>query len=97
MKEPRETQRWLKLIQRVPLITKHELLDDILQETEKLFNIFVTSIKTDEKKPRLGVVQCSVLDVCFFHSMLDVRCSMLDVHLLNKPVALSRIERRMSL
>ena len=48
MKELRETetQRWLKLIQRVPLIKKPELLDDILQETEELIKIFVTSIKT---------------------------------------------------
>ena len=44
---------------------KPELLDDILQETEELIKIFVTSIKTAEKKPRLGVVECSVLDVCF--------------------------------
>ncbi|MFV9646451.1 MAG: four helix bundle protein, partial [Desulfobacterales bacterium] len=36
LKELRETQRWLKLIQRVPLIKKPELLDDILQETEEL-------------------------------------------------------------
>jgi len=48
---------------------KPELLDDILQETEELINIFVTSIKTAEKKPRVGVVECSVLDVCFF-----IRC-----------------------
>ncbi len=50
LKELRETQRWLKLIQRVPLIKKPELLDDILQETEELIKIFVTSIKTAEKK-----------------------------------------------
>ncbi len=30
LKELRETQRWLKLIQRVPLIKKPELLNDIL-------------------------------------------------------------------
>ena len=42
----RETQRWLKLIQRVPLIKKPELLNNILQETEELIKIFVTSIKT---------------------------------------------------
>jgi four helix bundle protein len=36
LKELRETQRWLKLIQRVPLIKKPELLDDILQETTAL-------------------------------------------------------------
>jgi len=36
LKEFRETQRWLKLIQRVPLIKKPELLNDILEETEEL-------------------------------------------------------------
>jgi hypothetical protein len=35
---------------RVPLIKKPELLDDISQETEELIKIFVTSIKTAEKK-----------------------------------------------
>jgi len=56
LKEFRETQQWLKLIQRVPLIKKPELLDDILEETEELVKVFVTNIKTAEKKPRLGVV-----------------------------------------
>jgi len=41
-----ETQRWLKLIQHVPLIKKSELLNDILEETEELIKISVTSIKT---------------------------------------------------
>jgi hypothetical protein len=35
-------------------------------------------IKTSEKKPRLGVVKYSVLDVCF---SFDVGRSMFDVHL----------------
>ena len=52
LKELRETQRWLKLIQRVPLINKPKLLDDILQETEELIKIFVTTIKTAEKKKK---------------------------------------------
>jgi four helix bundle protein len=52
LKELRETQRWLKLICRVPLIKKPELLHDILQETEELIKIFVTSIKTAEKKQK---------------------------------------------
>jgi len=51
-KELRETQRWLKLIQHVPLIKKPELLNDILEETEELIKIFVTSIKTAEKKQK---------------------------------------------
>jgi len=52
LKELRETQRWLKLIQKVPLIKKPELLNDILDETEELIKIFVTSIKTAEKKKK---------------------------------------------
>jgi four helix bundle protein len=52
LKELRETQRWLKLIQRVPLINRPELLDNILRETEELIKIFVTSIKTAEKKQK---------------------------------------------
>ena len=34
------------------LIKKPELLNDILQETEELIKIFVTSIKTAEKKQK---------------------------------------------
>ena len=52
LKELRESQRWLKLIQKVPLISKPVLLDEILSETEELIKIFVTSIKTAEKKKR---------------------------------------------
>ena len=52
LKELRETQRWLKLVQRVPLIKKPELLNDILEETEQLIRIFVASIKTAEKKQK---------------------------------------------
>jgi len=52
LKELRETHRWLKLIHRVPLIKQTELLNDILQETEELIRIFVTSIKTAEKKQK---------------------------------------------
>jgi four helix bundle protein len=50
LKELRESQRWLKLIQCVPLVQKPELLNDILLETEELIKIFVTSIKTAQKK-----------------------------------------------
>ena len=50
LKELREAQRWLTLIQRVPLIQKPELLEDVLLETEELIKIFVTSIRTAQKK-----------------------------------------------
>ena len=48
----------------------------------------MTRIKTAEKKPCLDVVECSLFDICFSFDVgvfayLDVRCSMLDVHLLN--------------
>ncbi|MEN8133955.1 MAG: four helix bundle protein [Thermodesulfobacteriota bacterium] len=49
LKELRESERWIKLIQQVPLLNKPELLDDILLETEELIKIFVTSIRTAEK------------------------------------------------
>jgi four helix bundle protein len=49
LKELRETQRWLKLIGRVPLIKNPDLSNEVLQETEELIKIFVTSIKTAEK------------------------------------------------
>ena len=55
--------KMVKTIQKVPLIKKPELLDDILQETEELIKILVTSIKTAEKKSRLGVIGRSMFDV----------------------------------
>ncbi|MGB9498833.1 MAG: hypothetical protein ACKVE4_03590 [Dissulfuribacterales bacterium] len=48
----RSHQRWLKLIQTVPLIKKPELLNGILTETEELIKIFVARIKTVEKKKK---------------------------------------------
>ena len=67
-------------------------------ERSDLSSIFVMSIKTDEKKPRLGVVECSVLDIgyLFFircrslrlpgRSMFDVGVfAYLDVHLSKQP------------
>jgi 3-dehydroquinate synthase class II len=48
----------------------------VKEKTEELIKIFVTNIKTAEKKSRLCVVECSVLDVCF---SFDVGRSMFDV------------------
>ena len=75
LKELRETQRWLKLIQRVPLIKKPELLIDILQETEELIKIFVTSIKTAEKNHVLAWLNVRYLVFVFIRRWtFDVRC-----------------------
>ncbi|WP_438479122.1 four helix bundle protein [Oleiharenicola lentus] len=49
LKELREPSRWLKLIQRVPLVKKPALVDALLAETDELIRIFVTSIKTAQK------------------------------------------------
>jgi len=46
------------------------------EETEALIKIFVASIKSAEKKPRPGVVKCSVLGVYF---SFDVGCCAFDV------------------
>ena len=50
LKELREIKRWLKLIQRIPLIEPSVKLEAILQETEELIKIFVSSIKTTQSK-----------------------------------------------
>jgi four helix bundle protein len=49
-KELRESKRWLRLIQRVPLTDNPKLIENLLNETEELIKIFATSIKTAEKK-----------------------------------------------
>jgi len=48
LKELRESKRWLKLIQKIPLIQPADRMDDILGETEELIKIFATSIRTAE-------------------------------------------------
>ena len=50
LKELRETHRWLKLVERVPLVDKPDLLDAIIDETDQLIRIFVASIKTAQAK-----------------------------------------------
>lgn len=50
LKELRETSRWLKLIQRVPLIKNSEALIGLPDETDQLIRIFVTSINTARKR-----------------------------------------------
>ena len=50
LKELRESKRWLRLIKRVPLINPVSSVDPVLQETEELIRIFVTSIKTVQRK-----------------------------------------------
>lgn len=46
LKELRESERWLKLIHRIPLIEPPEKMTAILNETEELIKIFVTRIRT---------------------------------------------------
>lgn len=45
-KELREARRWLRLIQRVPLVPKPHLLDGLIGEAEELVKIFAASIRT---------------------------------------------------
>jgi len=49
LKELRESKRWLKFIQRVPLVKPPDKMDTIIDETEELIKIFATSIRTAEK------------------------------------------------
>ena len=49
LKELRETQRWLILIKHIGVINKAERLNGIIEETEELIKIFVSSIKTTQR------------------------------------------------
>jgi four helix bundle protein len=46
LKELRETHRWLRLVQRVPLIKAPNRVDPLIDECDQLIRIFVTSIRT---------------------------------------------------
>ena len=50
LKELRESLRWLRLIQRVPLLKSEPLLARLLGETDELIRIFVSSIRTTRKQ-----------------------------------------------
>ncbi len=52
LKELRETYRWLKLVQRVPLVKRPERIDPLIEETDELIRIFSASIKTAEENAR---------------------------------------------
>lgn len=50
LKELRESYRWLCLIKRVPLIKPTSQIEPALSETEELIRIFVSSIRTVERR-----------------------------------------------
>ena len=49
LKELRESWRWLRLIQRVPLM-KARLAQPLVEETDELIRIFVRSIQTAQRR-----------------------------------------------
>ncbi|HJP19848.1 MAG TPA: four helix bundle protein [Nitrospinota bacterium] len=50
LKELRESHRCLRLIQHVPLIKETSKADEFISETVELIKIFVSSIKTAQKR-----------------------------------------------
>ena len=50
LKELRETRRWLRLAQHVPLVKMPASVDPLLRETEELIRIFYSSISTARKR-----------------------------------------------
>jgi len=51
LKELRESYRWLRLIQRVPLM-RPRLVDALVKETDELIRIFVRSLQTAGQRTR---------------------------------------------
>ena len=54
-KELRESRRWLRPIQRVPLLTDAAELEKALKETDELVRIFAASIRTARAKKTFNV------------------------------------------
>ena len=52
LKELRETRVWLLIIVRAELIKPASKLDSLIQETNELISIFVTSIRTAKKRKK---------------------------------------------
>jgi four helix bundle protein len=50
LKELRESERWLKLIRKANLLSEADALTPLLNETDQLIRIFVTSIRTAESR-----------------------------------------------
>ena len=50
LKELREAERWLKLIKRADLAPQNDYLSPLLDETDQLVRIFVSSIATAEQR-----------------------------------------------
>jgi four helix bundle protein len=50
LKELRESRRWLRLVQRVPLVKPPGKADGLLDETEELIRIFARSIQTSQQR-----------------------------------------------
>jgi len=63
-KELRESRRWLRLIQRIPLL-EAAAVQSLVQETEELIRIFSTSIRTASRGGRRSAlnVECWTLNV----------------------------------
>lgn len=52
LKELRESRRWIRLIQRIPLVKPPSVADALLAETEELIRIFFKSKRTASSRKR---------------------------------------------
>jgi four helix bundle protein len=55
-KELRESRRWLRLIQRIPLL-KSARVEPLVKETEELIRIFAASLRTAATRKSAGALQ----------------------------------------
>ena len=80
LKELRESHRWLRLIKRVPLVEKPAKVDPLIDETDQLIRIFVSSLrKVAQRQTTSSRVSEDAPESDSEISMFDVRCSMFDV------------------
>ncbi len=70
LKELRETRVWLKIIQRRSLLKSTREIELLIAECDELISIFVTSVRTAEKKTNAGRVN----EFSFLTSTFDIPC-----------------------
>lgn len=65
-KELREARRWLRLVQRTPLVANPALLDGVVTEAGELVRIFAASIRTAENNRPLPRTKRSTTNSSFY-------------------------------
>ena len=78
--------RIIKIVEQLPNArTGNHVAGQLLRSGTSPYPNHGEAQAAESPKDFIHKLRISLLDVCFFYSMLGVRCSMFDVHLLKQP------------